>query len=157
MQSTRNVTLVCIVIPLETFVNSSYIFLMALEMQVQHFMYFTCLCTLLTFWVYNLCCTKTWLPVQNCITRIGGRHQFSRRKQILVVLLVLSLVGSFLISEIEIPWLPSSGSRFLNISMAHLIIYSPAVWPCDGNYNWVLAVYSRILCSHGSRQFRHSV
>ena len=53
-------------------------------MQVQHFMYFTRLCTLFTFWVYtpllyqNLTfCTK--LHHSN-----RGRHQFSRRKQILV-------------------------------------------------------------------------
>ena len=52
-------------------------------MQVQHFMYFTRLCTLLTFWVYtpllyqNLTfCTK--LHHSN-----RGRHQFSHRKQIL--------------------------------------------------------------------------
>ena len=54
-------------------------------MQVQHFMYFTRLCTLLTFWVYtpllyqNLTfCTK--LHHSN-----RGRHQFSRRKHILVL------------------------------------------------------------------------
>ena len=41
------------VILLYTFVNSSYIFLTPLEIQVQHFMYFTCLCTLLNFWVYT--------------------------------------------------------------------------------------------------------
>ena len=34
-------------------VNSSYVFLTPLEMEVQHFMYFTRFCTLLSFWVYT--------------------------------------------------------------------------------------------------------
>ena len=41
------------VIPFQTLANSSYIFLTPLEMQVQHFMLFTHLCTLLTFWVFT--------------------------------------------------------------------------------------------------------
>ena len=71
------------VIPLWTFINSGYIFLMPLEMQVQHYVPY-----LLSEFI-PLCCTKTWLSVQNCTTPIGGRHQFSRRNQTLVSLLVL--------------------------------------------------------------------
>ena len=38
-----------------------------------------------------LCCTKIWLSVQNCITPIGGNHQFSRRKQILVFIIIFMM------------------------------------------------------------------
>ena len=39
-----------------------------------------------------LCSTKTWLSVQNCITPLEGRHQFSRRKQILVEKMISRLL-----------------------------------------------------------------
>ena len=53
-------------------------------MQVQHFMYFTRLCTILTVWVYTPLQYQNLPTVWNCITPIGGRHQFTLRKQILV-------------------------------------------------------------------------
>ena len=57
---------------------------MPLETQVQHFMYLHIHVPKLLSEFIPLCSTKTWLSVQNCITLIGGRHQFSRRKQILM-------------------------------------------------------------------------
>ena len=57
---------------------------MPLETQVQHFMYLHIYVPYLLSEFIPLCSTKTWPFVQNCITPLGGRHQFSRRKQILV-------------------------------------------------------------------------
>ena len=55
-------------------------------MQVQHFMYFTRLCTLLTFLVYTplLYQNLTFCTKLHHSNGEGGGHQFSRRKQILV-------------------------------------------------------------------------
>ena len=58
-------------------------------MQVQHFMYFTRLCTLLTFWVYTPLLYQNLTFCTELHHSKGGRHKFSCRKQILVTLCFL--------------------------------------------------------------------
>ena len=87
------------VIPLLMLLNSSYIYFTPLEPQVQHFMYLHVYVPYLLSEFIPLCRTKTWLSVQNCITPIAGRHQFSRRKQILVIICFVSISVNFQLFE----------------------------------------------------------
>ena len=60
-------------------------------------------------------------------------------------------------SEIKVPRLPTAGSRLIHLNMAYLLVHPPALGPRDGNHHRILAVYSRILCTHGGHQFCHCV
>ena len=86
------ISITLIFIPLWTLLNSSYIFFTPLETQVQYFMYLHAYVPYLLSEFIPLCSTKTWLSVQNCITPLEGRHQFSRRKQILVEKMISRLL-----------------------------------------------------------------
>ena len=68
-------------------------------MQVQHCMYLHIYVPYLLSDFIPLCSTKTWFSVQNCITPLVGRHQFSHKKQILVGNLFHYLAKRFYIKQ----------------------------------------------------------